>query len=331
MALLLATALAGCQQEPLPESGDAIRFSVSSPSVSVETKADHTYSLPADALIVNENSISVWGSYKEGTWKSLFSDQTVKCNTGTDPISWTYSNVKYWSHDATAYLFRAAFQAGTSTTYTLDSENNTDKLTVVATGGTDLMVASNQFNAKPSDNKVPLAFQHACAAVRFFFKDESRGSSVDANYYIKSIELKNIYTSGTLNYTDVITWDVTGARTVPAYTWTASGSDERWSVPAAYDDDSTTKVASTDWLYVIPQNLNVDTNTEAALVVTFDVAGTTPTQTETVTLNLETYKGSDVIWNPGKVYAYFISLDAIEFTIESATWQPGGSFNYTGK
>lgn len=330
MALLLTTALAGCRQEPLPESGDAIRFSVSSPSVSAETKAGHTYSLPADVLIANTKTISVWGSYKEGTWKGLFSSQTVTCSkTGTAPATWTYpeADKRHWSREATAYLFRAAFQAGTNTTYTLNTSNDTDKLVVAyenpqEAGGADLMVAAATA-ANRSGNVVTLPFQHACAAVRFFFKDGSRGT--DPNYYIKKIQLQNIYTTGTLTYTAASgapvtpsAWAVTGSRAASPYTWTANEDADRWPVPAAYDDDSSDKVASTDWFYVVPQNLNVDANTDAAVVITFDVTATG--QEESVTLNLETYHGDGVTWNPGKVYAYFISLDAIGFSIEWSDW-----------
>ena len=324
LALLLTAALAGCQREPLPESGGAISFSVAPVTISGEvtkaaTKADPTAKTD---LVAVDKKVTVYGSYTAaGSSVALFDGVELKCTevSGTGS-TWTYSPLKYWSEDAT-HKFRAVYPYNAADkSYSVAD----DKLTIsnysMATGY-DLMVASAQQPAASREsNTETLKFRHACAAVRLLF---GKGGSDTQTYSIKNFTLQNIYKTGTLNYVgasknidvDISEW-TPGAREASAFVWTNS---DGWSVPAPTTEVPFNPTDDCEWLFVVPQELTVTgTDTAPTLSLTY-MAGS---QEMHVTLPLVSDNSTIKKWLPGKMYTYKVLLNpnAIKLSVGWTDW-----------
>lgn len=222
MALLLATAFAGCQREVLPSTGDPISF-----SVGTKTKVDDNLTT-FDYLLKNGNQITVWAErIVGGTHYNVFDGPqptTVQCKQVGNDFTWDYtggdaSKIKYWETTGT-YKFRSVFP----TTADIQSNTSCDKLVIdysMHESNYDLLVAAKNFDARPSDNLVPLQFRHANAAVRFRFK------TVTQDIYLTGFSLQNVYTLGTLNYSGDGTtgvsmneWTLHDTRAPQVFPWT---------------------------------------------------------------------------------------------------------------
>jgi hypothetical protein len=86
----------------------------------------------------------------------------------------------------------------------------------MASDNYDLMVASKtavsaNTQAASGNPDVELAFQHACTAVRFLFKESDNNN----DYYLKSMTLQGVNTSGTMTYNSTLA-GVTTAPPQPA-------------------------------------------------------------------------------------------------------------------
>jgi len=311
VAMLLTVALTGCRQESLPEAGDAIRFSVN-PTVSVatETKAGK----PDNP---GYSTIALYGS--ASTWTDLMFNGKIISNDGS------YSPIMYWEQGA-AYEFRAAYpsQANITGGSTTDSsvppsassfvvtynsllENTTDKYY----GNYDLMVATKQYSStsRPTadtDKKVPLAFHHACAAVRFIFTKSGNDAALTCT--IKGLKLNNVVTSGKLEYNSTVA-DAAVALTdwknptVDTNGWSLyDGSG--WTVP----DGSTSP-----WYFVVPQTLN-----GPSLEYKY-VFG--PDEEKTVTLTIpDKDGGNNLKWEPGYAYVYTIDIAMSKVSVQIEPW-----------
>ena len=307
-ALLLTATLVGCQQETLPASGDAIRFSVApAAEVELQTKAkpdNNTY-------LIHENSeVLLYGSFYEdgaATKTPLFNgtggSTTLKYKALSDATgyAWSYDDLKYWDKRY-KYDFRAVFP--TTATVVAGSNSSQVDVSYAMADGYDLMVASaTDLDAATrmtnSEYTVSLPFQHACAAVQILFKDENVGEDTDGNpmynYYIKTFSLLGIATSGTYSYGTSTLWTPTGTD----YLWSGS-----WPVPKA-------ATAIEGWYYAIPQAID-----GATVHFTYKVGN------EEMPVTLDLKIGSITKWEAGTAYTYTITLqaNAIDFTVTGEPW-----------
>ena len=326
-ALLLTVALAGCQREPLPGDGAVIRFSVASPVISAEeTKAtdpdkphERTY------LVQKTRPVKLFGCSTEtgSTERTLLFDDVALSCTDLDTEKWEYSPLKYWIQDGT-HDFRAVFPAPAAGNYGYDKDN--DELDVQFTMGPDdeLLVASAQYSAASRTNdKVALNFQHACAAVRFLFTDGTN------EYVLKSFQLENITTAGTLSYGSTTTWTPSSTDT-KVYPWALSS----WAIPPV-DAQTGEGAAPEGWYFVIPQSLSTTADDAAVVSFTYAVGPGATDQVLPVTLKLNTSGSTSNItaWEAGKIYTYKISIqaNAIDFDVTWTDWVAGhDDFNYIG-
>lgn len=321
MALLLTVSFTGCQEEPQPESGDAIRFSVA-PAVTsdLQTKADP--SVEAD-LIADGKTITVWGSFKVGTadWTKVFENQpqTVTCSKEGSTVSWDYGATRYWNRRAN-YRFCAVFP----TTAAVQDGSGSDKVIVnyPSLPGYDLMVASSPLidAATNGSNPVNLKFQHTGAAVRFLF---AKTVGDTKTYNVTGLTLQNIAVGGTMTYKGAsndggasISWapDAAGNATP----WTGAPWND---VPETTSDVPFASIATPEWIFAVPQDLAATSTTIPALTVAYTVDG----QTLEVTLPLKTTNIAK--WETGKAYTYKITVNpnAIELTVEWTEWAEGGT------
>lgn len=283
LALLMAVVLTACRKEPLPESGDQIRFSVN-PPVSVSsalTKAFYDDDPTAsDYLVKKDNVIRVWGDYTtdNASWSSPFPGTDVTCD---ENLHWGYGVAKTWTANAT-YRFRAIFPTSANI-QTGTGETGGDKLVVkyqLPGENYDLMVASvpTVSAAAQIGNDLSLSFRHACAAVRFLFQENDPKDEV--LYYIKEFQLLNLYTQGTLTYTGnsasagvtTAEWHYDAARTT-VYTWSDGGDDaNRWAVPAEKENFDAFPTGY-KWFFMIPQPLSVNDGKTPSVYIKYQ-AGT---------------------------------------------------------
>ena len=319
LALLLTAAFAGCQREPVPGTDDIIRFSVASAVISAEeTKvADPNKPHESDYLLQDARPIKLFGCCTEtgsATRTLLFNDVALAC-TDLTTEKWEYSPLRYWVQSG-AHDFRAVFPAPAEGKYNYDKDS--DKLDVEFTMGLDdeLLVASaQQAEASRTSDNVPLNFQHACAAVRFMFKDANGETA--PNYSISCFELQNLFKTGTLSYNEASgtaialnKWSYTGTADVSAYLWTAGASDPAKTVSTA---DFT---ALYGWFFVVPQEID-------AAKIYFKYKIGTESLEYPVTLSLDLTDSVVDKWEPGSVYTYKITIQAkaISFDVEiSEDW-----------
>ena len=311
--LFLALALAGCQQEPVPATGDVIRFSVNSVGIApAPTKADPvipTVQPPATHLTDSGSEVKVWASLKtsqDQNWRYVFDpNPSIEITNGSS--GWTYTGEKYWNRDA-EYKFKAVYPADAD----VQSGSDVDLVTVNYAGiEQDLMVASKQLTlaqVKPAKT-VDLAFSHTCSAVRVYIVDPDRGEQ-DVRYQITEFKLQNLYMAGSLAYDWYkFLWTPSGARTT-GYSWPETAGSS-WNVPATY-------TAFTPWLFFIPQKLHQDDGKHPAIALSYTVG----TQTIDVTLPIDIFDNQDVEWETGKMYTYFVKIrpQAVEMTVEWTDW-----------
>lgn len=309
MALSLVVTFISCQREPLGESGDAIRFSVTQAVTSdLQTKA-------APSAEADLNKFTVWGSMKEGAgdWKQVFKNQPqeVIYKNVESTVSWDYGTTQYWNHSAN-YRFCAVFP----TSADVQTGSGSDKVIVSypSLPGYDLMVASSPLidGAANGSNPVTLEFQHACAAVRFLFAKDANDVRT---YSITGLTLQNIFASGSMTYMGAsteggasISWPTASKSD---YTWTGGP----WAVPAATTSVPFALITTREWLFAIPQNL---AGTPApSITISYTVDG----RALEVTLDLKT----DIItkWANGNAYTYNIKVSpkVIGVTVTITPWE----------
>lgn len=338
MALLLATALAGCQQEPLPESGDAIRFSVQPADISIETKAKPT---SWSYLNTVGNKIKLYGTYTDGTTPTTLFDGSVPlmCTEVTDsPQSATWSYVtattptKYWDKRY-SYQFSAAFPSTADITsgsgLVVAYDMSKGEVSGVKKGSYDLMVASTaSINAASREsNTVNLPFYHACAALRFKFQEGPGVTGTPAyDYYIRSFEIQGVYTEKNLEYShtgvvDVSDWKVPegGAVATLSYYSDETGKQVPENGHSAY-------LFGTEWYYAIPQALQ----NGAVIHFTYVIDGH-ESEVFDVNLPINTYSENPVTWAPAQLYTYIITIqpDFISLSVSFDDWENGGSWDLT--
>jgi hypothetical protein len=178
-------------------------------------------------------------------------------------------------------------------------------------------VSANTQAASGNPN-VELAFQHACTAVRFLFKESDNNN----DYYLKSMTLQGVNTSGTMTYNSTLAWSDYG--TTAASLWSGS-----WEIAPTTNNEYT---GPGDGWHILPPQTSLD---DAELVITYTVGSST--QILPVTIPLKYVNATDsgksvTTWDRAKTYTYKIELlaNAIEFTVTKVDWTVGSNFDYSG-
>ena len=352
ICLLAAVLLgAGCRKSAAPDvSGDAIRFDVGLArlATSPETRAPAAEEAPTqENYLIHENSLV--GVY--GTWTSperestdVFSKIPLECKSdGNGGYVWEYSPRQYWRHGGT-YDFRAVYPFDVDTQFGAGGRNMVVSYSMLSENY-DLLVAGETRNLSATDDRspVPFRFQHALSAVRVVFQKGS--DDPNRHYYLHSFELQHLHAVGILVYSggtvDVASWHPSEYRTETVYPWSVP-ENVRFDVPKTYDEFKTESALAKynweQWHFVIPQALKGADGFNSAIRYSLEVEqyednGVTlayrseaPVYT-TLPLPLE-YKDDEnitreVIWEPGKVYTYYIQIQAgwAFITVKVEPWE----------
>ena len=320
--VVFASLLVGCGKNPVPsadETDGAILFGVQ--QMGLSTKALSTAPDDANYLIADGNQIGVFGTWTspESVSTDVFSKIPITCKEESAGVfKWEYSPLKYWRKNG-FYDFSAIFP------YTANCQYGTNGNKLVASYSMhaenyDLMVASatRDLSAVDDTSPVNLTFQHAMAAVRFVF---CKGSEAN-NYYLDTFQLEYLHAVGILVYNGgtvtVNNWNPAQFRSPTVLEWSAEGDlSKRISIPDNYSD-----YPKDEWHYVIPQHLRYDDGSHPTVYFSVHVNDdTTPVYT---TLPLpETYdNGQDVVWEPGKMYTYYILIQPSKayITVQVTPW-----------
>lgn len=157
----------------------------------------------------------------------------------------------------------------------------------------DLLVATNTVSRNSHQGKVPLTFDHACAALAFnVYITNALKKALGSTLTVNSIVLKNVSNTGNY-YFGSSTWgDVKASddpKTPPHYTLTNGDITV----------DNTPQALSSNYLFVIPQTRAVNGTTGTYLDVTYTFSEQTKTSA-TIPLSVN--------WEAGKQYTINIKL-----------------------
>ena len=225
--------------------------------------------------------------YMRGIYNDLLSEYTVSKSNGT----WTVISVSWpeGTPDETKVPFYAYSQCDEGGF----QKNNGDpyiRFTIPQNASTqhDLLVAKNNVAFSEHTGKVPLTFDHACAALAFnvFMSTTLKNQLNSKTLTVSNILLRNVSNTGRYYFNTPGWSDVSGS----AY-YTLNNSN--------IDIDTTPQALSSNYLFVIPQKRDANGTTGIYLDITYAFTGQTETK---ATIPL------DVDWQAGYQYTIDIKL-----------------------
>ena len=212
-------------------------------------------------MTANKDKLSV--EKKNGKWEV---DGSWPVNDNTPVTFYAYSNGDYYDNSGTPYI-----------SFSMDE---------YASAQHDLLVAKNTVSYNDHQGKVPLTFDHACAAVAFNVQiTNTLKTNLGSKLTVNSIVLRNVSNTGNY-YFGTSTWgDVSGS----AY----------YTLTSGITVDTEAQALSSNYLFVIPQSSEANGTTGTYLDVTYTFSGQKETSA-TIPLSVN--------WEAGKQYTINIKL-----------------------
>ena len=200
-------------------------------------------SFSAFTMTANKDNLSV--EKKNGKWEVDGSWPAVDDNTSVN--FYAYSNGTYNDNSGTPYI-----------SFIMDENASTQH---------DLLVAKNTVSYNDHQGKVPLTFDHACAAVAFNVQiTNTLKTKLGSTLTVNSIVLRNVSNTGNY-YFGSSTWGNVKAsddpKTPPHYTLTNGDITV----------DNTPQALSSNYLFVIPQTRAVNGTTGTYLEINYTLSG----------------------------------------------------------
>lgn len=229
------------------------------------TRAAITDLTSFNAFTMTANNGDVFKVKKEnGKWE-VDSSWPAGVGDNTSVNFYAYSNGTYYDNSGTPYI-----------SFIMD-EN--------ASAQHDLLVATNTVSFNDHQGKVPLKFDHACAALAFNVQiTNTLKTKLGSTLTVNSIVLRNVSNTGKY-YFGTSTWgDVSGS----AY-YTLTNGD--------ITVDNTPQALSSNYLFVIPQTRAVNGTTGTYLEINYTLSGS---KQATIPLSVN--------WEAGKQYTINIKL-----------------------
>ena len=263
----------------------------------------------------------VFGKYNAAAGQNfgsdLFDNVKVYSSSTADPVTWKYDNTKYWPTEGYInFLAYAPYVDGTKLTGSTIEFTVADK----AANQTDLLWANakDQTKAKNSGtNKVKFTFNHALSKIGYAVKKGVNDDNVTIT--LNKITLAGsatdpavgaFYTDGTIDLSKAddatVLWK--NQKGIQPFTWSTG-----------FPDVTGSSSASSDYLFVIPQDFS--TETELYVIVDYTISyknGATATMKSTVSSQIKKN------FLQGKAYTINlnIGLTPIEFNAEVNDWNP---------
>ena len=183
---------------------------------------------------------------KNGSWV-VDSSWPTDVDDNTSVNFYAYSNGTYNDNSGTPYI-----------SFSMDENASTQH---------DLLVAKNTVSYNDHQGKVPLTFDHACAAVAFnVYITNTLKTALGSTLTVNSIVLRNVSNTGNY-YFGSSTWgDVKASddpKTPPHYTLTNGDITV----------DNTPQALSSNYLFVIPQTRAVNGTTGTYLEINYTLSG----------------------------------------------------------
>lgn len=233
------------------------------------TRAAITDLTSFNAFTMTANNGDVFKVKKEnGKWE-VDGSWPYGVDNNTSVNFYAYSNGTYNDNSGTPYI-----------SFSMD-EN--------ASAQHDLLVATNTVSYNDHQGKVPLTFDHACAALAFNVQITNTlktNKLSNGTLTVNSIVLRNVSNSGKY-YFGTPTWgDVSGS----AYYTLTSGN---------ITVDTEAQALSSNYLFVIPQSRDANGTTGTYLEISYTFSGQTETSA-TIPLSVN--------WEAGKQYTINIKL-----------------------
>ena len=193
-------------------------------------------------MTANKDKLSV--EKKNGSWVV---DGSWPVGDNTPVTFYAYSNGTYNDNSGTPYI-----------SFSMDENASTQH---------DLLVAKNTVSYNDHQGKVPLTFDHACAALAFNVQiTKTLKTKLGTTLTVNSIVLRNVSNTGNY-YFGSSTWgDVKASddpKTPPHYTLTNGDITV----------DNTPQALSSNYLFVIPQTRAVNGTTGTYLEINYTLSG----------------------------------------------------------
>ena len=278
------------------------------------------------------DGFGVFGNYNDATGQNfgsnLFNNEKVTSSSSTDPVTWTYTNTKYWpTQGHIDFLAYAPYKEGKKLTntscidFTVESEAANQK---------DLLWANakDQTKAKNSgNNKVKFTFNHALAKIGYTVKTSAHDEGT-------TIKLNKITLAGSADGTSNTAFYKKGTIDLSTGAWTSSTSEEKqnfeWFSNASGTDVTTNATGneSGNFLFVIPQKFSTSPSDELYVIVEYTI--------QTGSTAMKSRVSSKITKDFDKGMAYTINLTLgltpIEFDVTTVEkWIEGGKEDITLK
>lgn len=319
---MLCLIVASCAPDNIPEV-DYIDFCEVLNEASTKAGGVGVSRMDNDSEFLAE-SFGIFGyrSANGNVFSTMVFDSDAAKKVSWNTTTWEYAPKAKWIR-SNYYRFRAFWPYDECIAYDALSPNSNANMLAIEYSTLvehfDLMVAyTTRYPITEGIGTVNMPFNHALAALCFKIKFESGVLSSD---YVTEFYLQSLYPTGTLLYgldgskTDPeedakdINWftaDATFDTDSKLYHWIDDGSKDRFftgNTPATiYDRDGL--------IYVIPQTITSATT----LNFKTNVGGSA--------LHTAQLTGSEIVWEPGKIYTYTVTIKgaAITLNVDIADW-----------
>ena len=311
IAAAAALTLVSCSSDDLnslsdnPSKNEAISFDGYLGRSAVSVNGSRGSELTKEKL--KTDGFGVFGNYKavDGLefGSNLFDNEKVTSSSSTEPVKWTYDNIKYWPTEGHIdFLAYAPYDS--KYVNKVSSDNQKLEFTVNSTikDQKDLLWA-NAANKTMADNPVKFTFNHALAKIGYAVKKGVTDDNVTIT--LNKITLAGsetdpkvgaFHTTGTID----LSKDLTNTENQTAL-WTDCSGEQSFTWSSGFPNvTSSSFSAGSDYLFVIPQNFSTG---KLYVIVDYTIS-----YKDGVTAEMKSTVSSQIVKNFEQGKAYKINL-----------------------
>ena len=253
------------------------------------------------------DGFGVFGNYKavDGLefGSNLFDNEKVTSSSSTEPVKWTYDNIKYWSTEGHIdFLAYAPYDSKYVNKVSSDNQKLEFAVNSTIKDQKDLLWA-NAANKTMADNPVKFTFNHALAKIGYAVKKGVTDDNVTIT--LNKITLAGsetdpkvgaFHTTGTID----LSKDLTNTENQTAL-WTDCSGEQSFTWSSGFPNvTSSSFSAGSDYLFVIPQNFSTG---KLYVIVDYTIS-----YKDGVTAEMKSTVSSQIVKNFEQGKAYKINL-----------------------